>query len=63
MEHVDYPHESGTLYDCLACEEYKRERIAVAAGVNPSDVLGSFGEYTIDGMDWEEWIDAVYGDN
>lgn len=20
MEHVDYPHEPGTLYDCDACE-------------------------------------------
>jgi hypothetical protein len=20
MEHVDYPHEPGTLYDCEACE-------------------------------------------
>jgi len=21
MEHVDYPHEPGYLYDCPACEE------------------------------------------
>ena len=21
MEHVDYPHHPGTLYDCLACEQ------------------------------------------
>ena len=21
MEHVDYPHLAGTLYDCPACEE------------------------------------------
>lgn len=25
MEHVDYPHHPGTLYDCPACEEIMRE--------------------------------------
>lgn len=25
MNHVDYPHHPGTLYDCYACEEIMDE--------------------------------------
>ncbi len=61
--HVDYPHEPGTLYDCAACDKHAREAIAKRAWIDVDDVYGSFGDYTIDGMDAEEWIDAVLGDD
>lgn len=58
--HVDYPHDAGTLYDCLACTEHERNEVAKRAGCDPEDVQGSLGEFTIDGMDADEWIDAMY---
>lgn len=61
--HANYPHIPGTLYDCWGCDDYERDRIAKAAGIERADVHGTYGEYTIDGMDADEWIRAMFGDD
>lgn len=59
MAHVDYPHNPGELYDCWECDNVERDRIAKAAGIERADVRGTYGEYTIDGMDADDWIRAM----
>jgi hypothetical protein len=62
MAHVNYPHNPGQLHDCPSCDDYGRRLVARRAHVDPFDVDGVLGEYTIDGMDADEWIDAMHGE-
>lgn len=62
--HNDYPHESGTLMACPACEEHGKEALAKRAGIEVEDIGGNwFDGYTIDGMDADEWVEAVLEDD
>lgn len=61
MAHNKYPHGKGQLQGCPACDDYERAKVARRAHVDPEDVGGVMGEYTIDGMPADEWIDAMYG--
>lgn len=62
MNHVDYPHNPGTLWDCAACEPIL-SAISLAEAyqidLEPKDFELVDGEWTIDGMDPHEWIWAM----
>lgn len=62
MAHIDYPHEAGQLYGCAECDDVARQEVADRAGIDRDDVRGTFGEYTIDGMDADEWIEAMFSE-
>lgn len=61
MAHVKSPaHPAGSLYDCPGCYSYERAKVARRAQIDPEDVAGDIGEWTIDGMDADDWISAMY---
>lgn len=57
--HHDYPHEYGHLQGCPGCDAVGRRQVARRAHIDPADVGGVLGEYTIDGMDADDWIQAM----
>lgn len=70
--HPDKSHAPGSLIGCPDCDRVNDNRMRQdrqealdaihAAGlttVKLSDILYREGEWTIDGMPWAEWLDAM----
>lgn len=54
---------ASSSYAALGNTEDKSVIITEAAKheitLNPEDILGVPGDFTIDGMPWDEWLDAM----
>ena len=56
MEHADYPHWPGTLYDCYACEvimDQEEQNVAEEDGRNDGNIV----------LDWELNDETLSGES